>query len=78
MDIQSKKAPPFNIVTFALIWSLIYQLLQKSQHSTEAASYKAGAMKHKEEGYCLFRDDHFMMVRFHPCSITTIAFPCSC
>ena len=42
------------IVAFTLIWLLIHQ--------------KAGAMKHKEEGYCLFTDNHVMMVRFYPCS----------
>ena len=25
-------------------------------------------MKHKEKGYRLFRDNHIMMVQFHPCS----------
>ena len=35
---------------------------KKNQRITAAASYRVGTMKHKEEGYHLFRDNHVMMV----------------
>ena len=40
--------------------------IAKNQRSTADIAFRAGAMKHKEEGYRLFRDNHVMMVRFHP------------
>ena len=39
--------------------------IAENQWSTAAATFGAGAMKHKEEGYRLFRDDHVRMVGFH-------------
>ena len=39
--------------------------IPSSQVSSAADAYQAGAMKHKEEGYRLFRDNHVMMVRFN-------------
>ena len=40
--------------------------IAENQWSTAAATFGAGAMKHKEEGYRLFPDDHVWMVGFPP------------
>ena len=40
--------------------------IAENQWITAAATFGAGAMKHKEEGYRLFLDDHVWMVGFPP------------
>ena len=40
--------------------------IAENQRSTASATFGAGAMKHKEEGYRLFPDDHVRMVGFPP------------
>ena len=42
------------------------ETIAENQRNTSIDTYRAGAMKHKERGYRLFRDDHVKMVRFHP------------
>ena len=42
------------------------ETIAENQWSTAAATFGAGAMKHKEEGYHLFCDDHVRMVGFPP------------
>ena len=38
--------------------------IAENQWSTAAATFGAGIMKHNEEGYCLFPDDHVWIVGF--------------
>ncbi len=45
------------------------QTVPKNLIKSAEATFRAGAMKHKDEGYRLFRDNHAMMVRFNPTSI---------
>ena len=40
--------------------------IASNQKSNATKTYKAGAMKHKEAGFRLFKDDHVKKVRFHP------------
>ena len=40
--------------------------IAENHRSTAAATFEAGAMKHKEEGHCLFCDDHVWMIGFRP------------
>ena len=57
-----QQLPPFNyahLVTDS-------KTIAENQRSSEAATIGAGAMKHKEEGYHLFPDDHVRMVEFLP------------
>ena len=38
--------------------------IAENHHGTAAAIYRAGVIKHKEEVYRLFHDDHVKAVRF--------------
>ncbi len=55
-----QQLPPFN-------YGCLYAHLVTGLQVTGASgSCQAGAMKHKEAGYRLFKDNHVMMVRFNP------------
>ena len=41
-----------------------------NQRSAAVTDFRTGALKHKEEGYRLFRDNHVRTVRFHPGNTT--------
>ena len=56
--------PPFNYSCLYAHLVMGSPTIPKNQISAADTSYRAGAMKHKEAGYCLFRDNHVMMVRF--------------
>ena len=49
--------------------------ISKNQVSAAEKGHQVGAMKHKEEGYRLFRDNHVMMVRFLLIVITASSMP---
>ena len=58
--------PPFN---YGCLYAHLVRdsnTFAANQWSTAAATFGAGAMKCKEEGYRLFRDDHVWMVGFRP------------
>jgi len=58
--------PPFNYGSLYAHLVTDSLTIPNNQRSAANASYQAGAMKHKEQGYRLFRDNHVMMVRFNP------------
>ena len=58
--------PPFN---YSCLYAHIVMgspTIPKNQNFAADISYRAGAMKHKEAEYRLFRDNHVMMVQFIP------------
>ena len=57
--------PPFNYSCLYAHLVIGSPTIPKNQISAADTSYRAGAMKHKEAGYRLFRDNHVMMVRFN-------------
>ena len=50
--------PPFNYSYLYAHLVTDSKTITENQWSTAVATYGAGAMKHKEEGYHLFPDDH--------------------
>lgn len=58
--------PPFNYGCLYAHLVTDSPTIAKNQLAAAEKGYRVGAMKHKEEGYRLFRDNHVMMVRFHP------------
>ena len=66
--------PPFNYSCLYAHLVMGSPTIPKNQIFAADISYRAGAMKHKEAGYRLFRgDNHVMMVRFIP-SLDNYAF----
>ena len=61
-----QQLPPFNYGCLYAHLVADSKTIAENQLSTEAATFGAGAMKHKEEGYRLFPDDHVRMVGFPP------------
>ena len=61
-----QQLPPFNYGCLYTHLATYSKTIAEKQWSTAAATFGAGAMKHKEEGYCLFPDDHVHMVVFPP------------
>ena len=57
--------PPFNYSCLYAHLVMGSPTIPKNQISAADTSYRAGAMKQKEAGYRLFRDNHVMMVRFN-------------
>ena len=60
------RLPPFNYGCLYAHLVTDSQTIAENQRSTAAATFGAGAMKHKEEGYRLFPADHVRMVGFPP------------
>ena len=60
-----QQLPPFNYGCLYAHLVTDSKTIAENQWSTAAVT-GAGAMKHKEEGYCLFCDDHVRMVGFPP------------
>ena len=58
--------PPFNYSCLYAHLVMGSPTIPKYQISAADTSYRAGALKHIEAGYRLFRDNHVMMVRFNP------------
>ena len=61
-----QKLPPFN---YGCIYAHLVsssKTIAENQHTKATDEYRAAAMKHKEEGYRLFKDDHVKRVRFYP------------
>ena len=61
-----QELPPFNYGCLFAHLITNSETIAENQRNTSTDTYRAGAMKHKEQGYRLFRDDHVKMVRFHP------------
>ena len=61
-----QQLPPFNYGCLYVHLVTDSNTIAENQWSTAAATFRAGAMKHKEEGYCLFSDDHVWVVGFQP------------
>ena len=60
-----QQLPPFNY-GYHYVHLVQTQCIDEKLRSTAAATFGAGTIKHKEEGYCLFHDDHIRMVGFPP------------
>ena len=61
-----QQLPPFN---YGCLYGHLVpdsKTIAENQWSTAAATFGAGAMKHKEGGYHLFPDDHVRLVGFLP------------
>ena len=58
--------PPFNYGCLDTHLVTHSKTIAENQRSAAAATFGAGAMKHKEGGYLLFPDDHVQMVGFPP------------
>ena len=65
-----QQLPPFNYGCLFADLITNSETVAEDQHSVATDTYRAGAMKHKEQGYRLFRDDHVKQVRFHPGSLS--------
>ena len=61
-----KQLPPFNYGCLYAHLVTDLKTIAENQWSTAAATFGADAMKHKEEGYHFFPDDHVWMVGFPP------------
>ena len=69
-----QQLPPFNYGCLFADLITNSETVAEDQRSVATDTYRAGAMKHKEQGYRLFRDDHVKQVRFIlEVSLTTIA-----
>ena len=60
-----QKLPPFNYGCLYAHLVTSPKTIAENQCTKPIAEYRAGAMKHKEEGYRLFKDDHVKRVRFY-------------
>ena len=61
-----QQLPPFNYGGLYAHLVTDSKTIAENQWSTAAATFGARAIKHKEEGYLLFPDDHVRMVGFSP------------
>ena len=59
-----QQLPPFNYGCHYAHLVTDSKTVAENQSSTATATFGAGAIKHKGEGYRLFRGDHVRMVRF--------------
>lgn len=61
-----QQLPPFSYSCLYAHLVTNSETVAENQRSAATQSYRAVVMKRKEQGYCLFRDDHVNVVRFHP------------
>ena len=61
-----QQLPPFNYGCLFAHLITNSETVAENQRSVATDTYRAGAMKHKEQGYHHFRNDHVKQVQFHP------------